>query len=643
MTLREKIESGKKMIGMHICLNDVATARIAALSGYDYIWIDLEHSNLSLENLLSFILVVQATGTAAIVRVPMDDLTYTKKVLEMGPDGIIFPMIRTAEQANRLIDFTLYPPYGSRGYGPQAAVGYGFESSSDYVANTCKNICRFIQIEHKEAVENLEEIIKNPYIDGYIFGPNDLSGSLGMLGEPFREEPMALIRHTIRVLRENGKYIGASIGETSPEAIDYWHKLGVDMISAGSDFRFLQMLSDETAKTLRRVHTGTFDKIFYDQSNLTPNIHASLKPPYFFGPEMAAHPFFSAEKRRWQSAPCICKAKNGDLYCTYSGDNHGGDEAPNNYNVVMKSTDGGESWRTITILDHPDSVRMHGPIVWCDPKDTLWLFWAQSYNWWDGRGGVWAVKLLSEENGTPIWSKPRRLADGVLAHTPVALENGDILLPVSIWKKWKNVIHPYPYYGNAGVYRSTDGGESFHYVGGAVEPTSTFDENAIVERKDGSLYMIIRCEGAIAWSESFDGGVTWSVPKKLMDHTGSRSYMAKFPSGNYLLVTNDDTKERSRMTAFLSTDECKSWQHKLLLDERCAVSYPAGCIDKNGRVYVSYDFNRYSDEELYFASFTEEDILRGELTHKDSFLKRLIIKGGEGKASDKVFESGDAK
>ena len=254
MTLREKIESGKKMIGMHICLNDVAVARVAALAGYDYIWIDLEHSNLSLENLLSFILVVQATGTAAIVRVPMDDLTYTKKVLEMGPDGIIFPMVRTAEEVNKLIDFTLYPPYGSRGFGPQAAVGYGYFDTPAYVKNTEKNVCRFIQIEHKEAVENLEEIIKNPYIDGYIFGPNDLSGSLGMLGDPFREEPLALIKHTISVLRENGKYIGTSIGETSPEAISYWHELGVDMISAGSDFRFLQMLTETTFQTLKNEH-----------------------------------------------------------------------------------------------------------------------------------------------------------------------------------------------------------------------------------------------------------------------------------------------------------------------------------------------------------------------------------------------------
>ena len=256
MTLKEKIKAGKKLIGMHMCLNDIAVARIMALGGYDYIWIDLEHSNLSLENLLSSILVIQATGTAAVVRVPMDDLTYTKKVLEMGPDGIIFPMIRTAEQANKLIDFTLYPPYGSRGFGPQAAVGYGYQSTKAYIESTCDNMCRFIQIEHKDAVENLEEIIQNPYIDGYIFGPNDLSGSLGMLGHPFREEPLALIKHTIQVLKENGKYSGVSIGETSPEAIKVWHDLGVDMISAGSEWSFIQMLTEKMQKMLVQVHLG---------------------------------------------------------------------------------------------------------------------------------------------------------------------------------------------------------------------------------------------------------------------------------------------------------------------------------------------------------------------------------------------------
>jgi 2-dehydro-3-deoxyglucarate aldolase/4-hydroxy-2-oxoheptanedioate aldolase len=253
-SLLSRIRQGEKLCGTIVCLSDPSLCEIMANAGYDYIWIDMEHSYLSCKEVLCHLNTARSVGTAAIVRVPQDDLTVTKKVLEMGPDGIIFPMVRTAEEVNKLIDFTLYPPYGSRGFGPQAAVGYGYFDTPAYVKNTEKNVCRFIQIEHKEAVENLEEIIKNPYIDGYIFGPNDLSGSLGMLGDPFREEPLALIKHTISVLRENGKYIGTSIGETSPEAISYWHELGVDMISAGSDFRFLQMLTETTFQTLKNEH-----------------------------------------------------------------------------------------------------------------------------------------------------------------------------------------------------------------------------------------------------------------------------------------------------------------------------------------------------------------------------------------------------
>ena len=141
--LREKIKNKEKIIGMHININDIAVAKIAGLAGYDYVWVDLEHSYLSLENLMAHIIAIKATGTAVIVRVPQDDFTFTKKVLEMGPDGIIFPMVKTAEQAKKLIDYTVYPPYGNRGFGPMNVVDFGFKNTLEYVQNK-DNICRFI-------------------------------------------------------------------------------------------------------------------------------------------------------------------------------------------------------------------------------------------------------------------------------------------------------------------------------------------------------------------------------------------------------------------------------------------------------------------------------------------------------------------
>lgn len=640
--LKEKIKNKEKTIGMHINLNDVAISRIAGLAAYDFIWIDLEHSYLTLENLMSHILAIQATGTAVIVRVPQDDLTYTKKVIEMGVDGIIFPMVKTAEQADQLIASTLYPPFGNRGFGPMNAVGFGFDNVKAYVDNTKDNLCRFIQIEHIDAVNDIENIMKNEYIDGYIFGPNDLSGSIHELCNVFGDTTISLIKRCISSLKKEHKYIGLSTGDTSTEVFERWWDLGIDMLSAGADFGMLQQATLNNRKNLERAINSDklyLNKSFYTKDTLTADTDCSLLPPNIFGAEAVTADCYSHEKRKWQSAPSISKAY-GKLFCCFSGDNFGGDEQPNNYNIILQSDDQGETWSTVCIIDHMDSVRMHEPIMWTDADGQLWHFWAQSYDWWDGRGGVWAIRLdASKEHIT--WTKPQRICNGVLATPPITLADGRILLPVSIWKPWKNKIHAYPNWGESSVYISDPQKETFHYVGGADAPDSTFDENAVVQRADGSLYMIIRCKKSISYSTSNDLGITWSTPQKLMNHTSSRSFLTKLPSGNYLLVTNNSETKREKMTAFLSTDECRTWEAKLLLEERDNTSYPAGWVDSNGRVYVAYDFNRYTDKEVYYATFTEEELLLGSIKYPDSALKKLVCKGGgKGTIPKKTFGAG---
>lgn len=255
-TLKKRILNKERLIGTHINLNDPCISKIVAKLGFDYIWIDMEHSYLSYQNLVAHINTIQAYGVPVIVRAPQNDFTATKKILEMGPDGIVFPMIKTAEQANELIAYTLYPPYGNRGYGPNNATGCGVDDVQYYIHNNHKDMCRFIQIEHKDAVDNLEEIIKNPYIDGYIFGANDLSGSIGELTRVYEPNTTALIDRAIEILKKNDKYISLSTDARDPEVIKYWSDKGIQMISAASDFGSLTLATKQILAALQKGHLG---------------------------------------------------------------------------------------------------------------------------------------------------------------------------------------------------------------------------------------------------------------------------------------------------------------------------------------------------------------------------------------------------
>ena len=256
MTLKEKIKAKMPICGTHVQLADASVCEIFGQLGYDYIWLDAEHSTLSYQEILHGLNAANLRGTPVIVRVPQDDLTFTKKVLEMGPDGIIFPMVNTKEEADRLIGYTLYPPYGTRGCGPHRAVRYGDIDLEEYVTQGHLDICRFIQIESRTAIENLEEIVKNPYIDGFVFGPVDLSGSLGCLTHVMDGATKEWMEKAIKILKAHGKYIGISFFDTSVDTIRYWHDMGIDMISVGSDCGYLYAEGKKALANLKKAHTG---------------------------------------------------------------------------------------------------------------------------------------------------------------------------------------------------------------------------------------------------------------------------------------------------------------------------------------------------------------------------------------------------
>lgn len=177
------------------------------------------------------------------------------------------------------------------------------------------------------------------------------------------------------------------------------------------------------------------------------------------------------------------------------------------------------------------------------------------------------------------------------------------------------------------VYISTDGGETLQYLGSAYHPDTTFDENCICQRRDGSILMLMRISDGIAYSESFDGGRTWSEAARYsVPSPSARMYLGKLPTGEFLLIHHYNFDKRNNMAALLSHDEGRTWDSVLMLDERRSVAYPDAFVDETGKVYAVYDRERYGDKEIQLAVFRREDILAGECVTPDARLRGVVCK-----------------
>ena len=147
---------------------------------------------------------------------------------------------------------TLYPPLGTRGFGPLRAIGYGAMEAKEYVDVRSMDICRFLQIEHIDAINDIERIAALPYVDGFIFGPNDLSASIGEFLNVFGENTFSKIEYANKVIKKHGKWSGLACGSSSEE-IEHWWVLGFDLFFAGADWGFVFQHAKNTLKRMKET------------------------------------------------------------------------------------------------------------------------------------------------------------------------------------------------------------------------------------------------------------------------------------------------------------------------------------------------------------------------------------------------------
>ena len=168
---------------------------------------------------------------------------------------------------------------------------------------------------------------------------------------------------------------------------------------------------------------------------------------------------------------------------------------------------------------------------------------------------------------------------------------------------------------------------------------SHVDEHIIVERNDGSLWLLARTKYGIGESVSTDRGQTWTEVKPSgIAHPSARFFISRLHSGNLLLVKHgpiDKPTGRSHLMAFVSRDEGQTWQGGLLLDERAGVSYPDGQQAADGQIHIIYDFSRTVSRHILRATFREEDVLAGKPVSKDLQLRQLISEASGGQEKPK--------
>lgn len=234
---RKKLEKGEVVIGACISMGDRSVCEIMGYAGCDFLWIDTEHSMSDRQEVFGHIMACRASNTAAFVRVPWNDPVLVKPILDMGADGIIFPNIRSREEAELAVASVRYPLKGVRGYGPARANLYGMMPRSEYL-QWCDGIYTMVQIEHVDAVSQIEEICQVDGVDCIMFGAMDLSASLGQLGRHDTPEFIQAVDTVVEAAKKYHKTIGCCVG-SAPETIRFWLDRGIKVYAGGMDSSML--------------------------------------------------------------------------------------------------------------------------------------------------------------------------------------------------------------------------------------------------------------------------------------------------------------------------------------------------------------------------------------------------------------------
>ena len=225
-------------LGSWITLNCPAIVEIMADAGFDWLCIDMEHTVIGYSEAQQLILAIQSKGLKAFVRVGENNSLIIKRVLDAGADGIIVPMVNSAAEAQMAVESTKYPPFGKRGVGLARAQSYGFNFES-YRDISSKEVKLIVQIEHIDAISELDAILQTKGIDGTFIGPYDLSGSMGKPGNWEDPDVIEALLEYENIVQKYDKLIGFHVIQPDYNIVNEKFTKGYNFIAFSLDVLFL--------------------------------------------------------------------------------------------------------------------------------------------------------------------------------------------------------------------------------------------------------------------------------------------------------------------------------------------------------------------------------------------------------------------
>jgi 2-keto-3-deoxy-L-rhamnonate aldolase RhmA len=238
-------------IGSWITINSPQVAEVMADAGFDWLCIDMEHSPSDFFEVQQMMVAIQAKGVKVFVRVGANDPLIIKRVLDSGADGIIVPSVNSKAEAQKAIQAMKYPPVGTRGVGLARAQGYGFDFEN-YRDLKAPSILLIVQIEHINAIKELESILELDGVDGSFIGPYDLSGSLGKPGQYNDEDVKSAIEQYELIARKYNKLIGFHVVPPDYKLVEEKQQKGYDFIAFSFDAFFLGSIIRDQLKQIKK-------------------------------------------------------------------------------------------------------------------------------------------------------------------------------------------------------------------------------------------------------------------------------------------------------------------------------------------------------------------------------------------------------